>query len=136
MGALSLAQAEAGSDDRARLLERVTAYWQAEVQRDYVTSYQIFDPAVRAVTPLPAYVRGKRYLTVKGFQVEGIEVKGETASVQVGYRFEIEIPPPPAGMARASTAPVTKEGVLEDRWVRLDGTWFRTVSSGEGRRPE
>ena len=132
VGSVAEAQVAVRSDEEALLRTRVMNYWEAEAQKEYVVAYQFLEPKVRATVPLPDFVRMKRYLTVKGFRVEGIEIRGDSASVRVAFQLEVEIPPPPPGMERVTTGPITKEGVTTERWILMDGTWFRRVEVGAG----
>ena len=128
-------QAEPPSDEVAVLRARVDSFWQAEAQKDYVISYQLLEPQVRAALPLPDYVRPKRYLTVRSFSVEGIEVRGDSATVRVRYEFEVEVPPPPPGMERPpAKGPVLRQGVIGERWVRVGNAWFRMIQGVQGSR--
>lgn len=124
-------EAEPQSDEVAQLRARVVSFWQAEAQKDYVVSYQLLEPQVRAMLPLPEYVRPKRQLTVRSFRVEGIETNGDSATAQVKYELEIE---PPPGMRRPHMPPVIKEGVIGDSWVRLGEAWFRRIRGSQGAR--
>lgn len=125
---VTLGHAQTASD-LAALRERAIGYWQAEVRKDYITSYQFFEPNIRTSMTLPGFVRGKRFLTVKGFSVKDIAITGDSALVKIAYDFEIEIPPPPPGMERVTAGSVRKEGVFEEHWIRLRGIWFRTTSA-------
>ncbi len=128
VGGVAQAQAAAQSEEEALLKTRVVSYWQAEVEKGYVASYQFLEPGVRAALPLPDFVRRQRYLTVKSVRVQGIQINGDSATVEVEYELEVELPPPPPGLERMGAGPVSKAGVLTERWVRVSGTWFRTFS--------
>ena len=47
-----VAQADAGSEDEGLLRGRVVSFWQAEAQKDYITSYQLMEPSDRKSTRL------------------------------------------------------------------------------------
>jgi hypothetical protein len=113
------------------LKERVLAYWQARVRKDYRTQYDLLEPRGRAVNNPEEYGRGRQveYLAA---QVEDAERRGNFARARVRLLVRIQIP---AMLPRTAPIQRTETTVLDDYWVRIGDTWYRTVEADAGRPP-
>lgn len=107
-----------------QLRERVRAYWEARVRKDYRTEYELLEPRARARTSPDEYGRGRavEYLAA---QVEGVERRGNFARVAVRLLVNVMHPLLPGGSRRPAT-------VIEDQWVLLEGVWYRTLEADLG----
>jgi hypothetical protein len=109
------------------LRERVLAYWNARVKRDYRAEYDLLEPRARARTSADEYGRG-RAVEYMAAQVEDVEQRGNFARVTV--RLLVRISYPLAGMASR-----TEATALQDSWVRIGGVWYRTEEADLGGTP-
>lgn len=110
------------------LRERVLAYWQARVRKDYRAEYELLEPRARARLSAEEYGRGRavEYLAV---QVEGVERRGNFARVEVRLLVKVTVPLPQRVEA------LTQSVVLQDYWVQVGGTWYRTAEADAGAPP-
>ena len=103
--------------DVERLLDRMTEFWECRVRGDYVTIYDLMSPDIRESVSRSAFVGAKGFVNYYGFDIRSVEIAGEEARALVQYSWKANHPlfekSPP------------KEHVMEDVWVRRDGTWFR-----------
>src|SRR5262245_9859450 len=113
------------------LKERVLAYWQARVQRNYRGEYELLEPRARALLDPDEYGRGRtvQYLAV---QIEDAERRGNFARVGVRLLVRIQIPPI---FPRSPGIDSDQSTVLQDYWVRIEGTWYRTLEANAGATP-
>ncbi len=115
-----------------RLRERVLAYWQARVKKDYQAEYDLLEPRLRARVPAEEYGRG-RTIQYLGAQVESVERRGSFARVGVRILVKMTIPPLPIPQAAAVPSPQRTEAtLLQDHWVLIRGAWYRTQEADAG----
>ncbi|MGH7265771.1 MAG: hypothetical protein ACREMB_13115 [Candidatus Rokuibacteriota bacterium] len=107
--------------------ERVLAYWNARVRKDYRAEWELLEPRLRARTSPDEYGRGRsvEYLAA---QVEGVEQRGNFARVTVRLAIRFAHPLAPGRSHTDSTA-------LQDHWVRIQGVWYRTAEADAGTEP-
>jgi hypothetical protein len=103
------------------LRERAAAFWAARVAGDPNAQWELLEPRGRGrLTPLE-YVPGPGALKYLAYQVEDATVSGYFADVTVRVLVQPILP----------TARKTKIGpsgtVVKDRWVRIGGTWYRSL---------
>ena len=112
------------------LSQRVCAYWDLVVNRQYDQAYQYEYPLLKKEMDISTYLRTRsnpltRY---KEAEIESIEFReGDVADLEI--LFKIELSPPG----------VKKPGVIQvkrsDRWVKVKGIWYhvsaRTKNMGK-----
>lgn len=130
-GAEQAAALSVDSQSLEGLKERVLAYWQARVKKDYQAEYDLLEPRLRARVPAEEYGRGRtlQYLAV---QVESVERSGSFARVAVRVLVKITLPPLPLPQAAAATPDRTEATVLQDHWVSIRGLWYRSQEADAG----
>ena len=70
--------------------------------------------------------RAVKYL---GYQVEGASVRGYFAKVKVRLIVQPVLPSAPNRAVAPSAV------VIDDTWVRIGGTWYRSLEQEDGRAP-
>lgn len=108
------------------LRERVAAFWAARVAGDLETQWQLLEPRWKGRMTAAEYgsdLTGGRWLA---YQVEGATVNGYFATVKVRVLVRQVLPPSAADRPRITP----QATVVEDRWVRIGGAWFRTLDDG------
>jgi hypothetical protein len=116
------------------LKERVLAYWEARVRKDYRAEWDLLEPRLRARVPADEYGRG-RTLQYLGAQVESVERRGSFARVGVRVLVKITLPPLPLPQAPGAAAPAperTEAALVQDHWVLIRGAWYRTQEADAG----
>lgn len=115
--------------DVERLRERAAAFWAARVAHDPTKQWELLEPRGQGRVTAAEYggvVRAVKYLA---YQVEDANVHGYFAKVKV--RLIVQPVLPSAPQRRVAPAAV----VIEDSWVRVRGTWYRTLEQEDGRNP-
>ena len=114
------AGAVAASDDE-RLRERAAAFWAARVAGDPKAQWELLEPRGRGrLTPLE-YVPGPGAMKYLAYQVENATVNGYFADVTVRILVQPILPTTHKSKIGPSSTVVT------DRWVRIGGTWYRSL---------
>ena len=103
------------------LRERAAAFWAARVAGDPKAQWELLEPRGRGrFTPLE-YVPGPGAMKYLAYQVENATVNGYFADVSVRILVQPILPP----THRAKIGPSST--VVTDRWVRIGGTWYRSL---------
>jgi hypothetical protein len=108
----------------ARLKERVLAYWQARVRKDYRAEYDLLEPRARVWLNPDEYGRG-RVVEFLAAQVEGVERRGNFARANV--RLLVRVLHPLAGPGGRTDATL-----FPDHWVLINGEWYRSQEADLG----
>jgi hypothetical protein len=99
------------------LRERVSAFWQSRVSADWVKEYDLMSPDLREITTLSDYVSAKGFINYYAYEIERVEVNGDSGRARVRYTWRANHP----AFSKASPQLHT----MEDDWVRVGGTWFK-----------
>ena len=123
-GASSTAPASEGAvaaSEVERLRERAAAFWAARVAGDPKAQWELLEPRGRGrLTPLE-YVPGPGAMKYLAYQVETATVSGYFADVSVRLLVQPILP----AARKAKIGPSST--VVQDRWVRIGGTWYRSL---------
>ncbi|MDX1605503.1 MAG: hypothetical protein R3202_04870 [Candidatus Competibacterales bacterium] len=95
------------------LQNRVQAFWEARVAGDPITAFQYEEVSVNDTVTLQQYARSKgniRYRTAEVLDIHLLTPDEARAEVAI----EGVIP----GL------PDLYKGIVKDRWVKIDGTWY------------
>jgi hypothetical protein len=105
----------ASSGDVDTLRERAAAFWAARVARDPQIQWELLEPRGRGRTAPEDFAgQGGGYLA---YQVEGATVNGYFATVKVRVLVQLVLP--------SGGPPRLVSSVLDDRWIRVGGVWYR-----------
>jgi hypothetical protein len=122
----------ADPDQRAeRLAERVGEFWQARVDENYRRAYEMMDPFFRGRVSMLQHAGQLDRVDYIDAELlpETIRIDGNRAEVQVRATTEgketLSIGGEAFKVPRAS-------GVTDDKWVWLDGDWFRVYETNAG----
>ncbi len=99
------------------LAKRVSEFWDCRVKGDYVTIYDLMSPDIRATVTRPAFVGSKGFVNYYSYDIRSIHIDQDEAVATVYYTWKANHP------LFEKSEP--KEHVMEDRWVRIDGTWYK-----------
>jgi hypothetical protein len=110
------APAAAAKSDEAALRERATSYWKARVARD-PSARDFYVPAEKR----PEHTRVAEGGAVRftAFEIEGVEIQGETAIVSVKVESQID------GKTPFPIPDHIGKRTLRERWDRVDGLWYK-----------
>jgi hypothetical protein len=109
------------ASDVERLRERAAAFWAARVAGDPKAQWDLLEPRGRGrLTPLE-YVPGPGAMKFLAYQVENATVSGYFADVSVRILVQPILP----ATHKAKVGPSST--VVTDRWVRIGGTWYRSL---------
>jgi len=104
-----------------RLRERAAAFWAARVAGDPNAQWNLLEPRGRGrFTPLE-YVPGPGAMKYLAYQVENATVNGFFADVSVRLLVQPILP------AERKTKIGPSSTLVQDRWVRIGGTWYRSL---------
>jgi hypothetical protein len=104
-----------------RLRERAAAFWAARVAGDPNAQWELLEPRGRGrLTPLE-YVPGPGAMKYLAYQVENATVSGYFADVSVRLLVQPILPVTQKSKVGPSST------VVQDRWVRIGGTWYRSL---------
>ncbi|HEV8713597.1 MAG TPA: hypothetical protein VGX03_12315 [Candidatus Binatia bacterium] len=121
--AFAACTSERRGDQAQSLEERVRGFWEARIAGDDLKAYSYEAYSQTGKMTPTQYVRARspvfRYRT---YTVKGIEEQGDEATVTIDLRYSLALP--------------TKKDVnlamdLQERWVRLDGQWYRQLEKPE-----
>ena len=104
-----------------RVRERAAAFWAARVAGDPKAQWELLEPRGRGrFTPLE-YVPGPGAMKYLAYQVENATVSGYFADVSVRLLVQPILP------AARKTKIGPSSTLVQDRWVRIGGTWYRSL---------
>jgi hypothetical protein len=104
-----------------RVRERAAAFWAARVAGDPNAQWELLEPRGRGrLTPLE-YVPGPGAMKYLAYQVENATVSGYFADVSVRLLVQPILPP----TRKTKIGPSST--LVQDRWVRIGGTWYRSL---------
>jgi hypothetical protein len=114
------------TDDVESLRARVATFWAARVKGDATAQWELLEPRGRNRMSAGDYGAGGHAVRYLGYQVEEAKVNGYFADVRV----------------RLLVVPIFNDGrkvgpqvtVTEDSWVRIRGTWYRSLEQDQSQR--
>jgi hypothetical protein len=110
------------------LRERAAAYWAARMAGDDRGQWELLEPRGRGRMTSQEYGAGRRGIRYLGYQVEEATINGYFATVKVRVLVQPVLP-------RLASTPV-QAVLMDDPWVRVDGTWYRQMDESQPQRPE
>jgi hypothetical protein len=118
------------ADRRERLVRRATAFWRSYVDGDFAQGFRLMDPFFRARTSAEQFASRVGQIDYSAFEVldDAIGITENHAKVPVRVRFEARAFQ--VGDETGSIPPT--ETTVEDRWVWLDGDWFKVYTGRSG----
>lgn len=108
------------------LRERTAAFWAARVANDQVKQWELLEPRGQGRVTALEYAGVPRAVKYIAYQVEDATVRGYFATVKV--RLIVQPTLPTANQRQVPPAAV----VIDDKWVRVRGTWYRSLEQEEG----
>ena len=119
-----VAERAVAASEVERLRERAAAFWAARVAGDPNAQWEFLEPRGRGrFTPLE-YVPGPGAMKYLAYQVEDATVNGYFADVSVRLLVQPILP----AARKQKIGPSST--VVQDRWVRIGGTWYRSLEQG------
>ncbi len=111
------------SEDVETLRARAASFWAARVRGDVNAQYQVLEPRGKARTSPAEYGGAPGAVRYLAYQVEDATVKGFFATVKVRLVFQ---PILSTTTTRPTVVPPASV-VVEDRWIRIQGVWYRVL---------
>ena len=109
------------------LAERAREFWQARVAGDDLKAYNYEAYSKTGKMTLQQYIRARNpALKYTAYEVKGIVEKGDEATVSVEIQYHLVI---------AARGELDLPATLDERWVRIDGQWFRQLEKPEESQP-
>jgi hypothetical protein len=127
--ALAPPSPEALARDAEALRERAAEFWKARVALDATKQWELLEPRGRGRMAPAEYGGVPRAVKYLAYQVEDANIRGYFGTVKV--RLIVQPVLPSAPNRRIAPAAV----VIDDSWVKIQGTWYRALEQEEGRRP-
>jgi hypothetical protein len=110
------------------LRQRAAAFWAARVAGDASKQWELLEPRGRG-RMTPDEYRAKDPGKYLAYQVEDAKVDGYFAKVKVRV---IIMPVRPPAVSGPPIAVVPVANVVDDVWVRINGTWFHSLEPDGG----
>ncbi len=117
---VAAAAATTGEAADAVVTRRAKARWDALINKDYGTAYEMLTPGTRATTPRADYVRGLLGVNIvwTGANVEAVECgEPEVCEAHVKVTYTLRSGQPGVGK-------LTGFDVVNERWLLSDGQWY------------
>jgi len=122
---IKLAEQGNGVGSEQALKNRVTTYWKALVESNYETSYSFLDPFIRTAWPVSTYKQRLGLIKYRDkIIIDSVKIHGHFADVNLrvtAYVPEFEM------QGKKHSAP-DREVPITERWLWVDGNWFREYS--------
>jgi len=115
--------------DAEVLRERAAEFWKARVALDATKQWELLEPRGRGRMAPAEYGGVQRAVKYLAYQVEDANVRGYFGTVKI--RLIVQPVLPSAPTRRIAPAAV----VIDDSWVKIQGTWYRALEQEDGRRP-
>jgi|SRR5712692_2331360 len=114
---------ERQGDEVRSLEEQVRGFWEARIAGDDIKAYNYEAYSKTGKMTLQQYVRARNpALKYKAYGVKGIGEKGDEATVTVDITYHLVI---------AARGDLDLSTTIDERWVRLDGQWYRQLEQPE-----
>lgn len=108
----------AGPAPDESLRGRVARYWEARMQGDLLTTYQLHEPAFRRAVTFVAFAQGRGATPTLAYEILNERVEGELAFVTVKKQSIVKHP--------KLIKPVQPRWTeSEEQWIRVEGVWYR-----------
>ena len=100
-----------GFGEEKTIRKRAQGYWDARVSGELKAIAPFAHPLQKAL-------QDNSVLITESYEITGVKVDGDTASVGVKAKYRLK---------QAAFAKVTREIALDDQWVRYKGEWYHQV---------
>jgi hypothetical protein len=123
----SLKLAEKGSSvgNEQALKNRVTTYWKALADSNYESSYSYLDPFIHAAWPVTIYKQRLGMIKYREkITIDSVQIHGHFADVNLRVTAYV----PEFEMAGKKHSAPDREVAITERWLWIDGNWFREYS--------
>lgn len=104
--------------DEEVIKQRVMAYWNHRINREFEKMYPYEDPLFRKRISLVAYIRqyGNPAMSYTSFEIHDIKLKdGDNAEVMLKAGVRLKVP---------GTRAFEHDTDLTEQWVMIDGEWY------------
>jgi uncharacterized beta-barrel protein YwiB (DUF1934 family) len=110
--------------DEKSLKLRVNEYWQAMQDSRYDASYPLLDPFLRSQWNQDMYKQRMGRIKYTAHSIEAVDIHGNFADVRVKITGSV----PKFMLNGKEVSAPERDAVLVERWLFLDGSWFREYS--------
>ncbi len=109
------------AEEESSLSQRVHAFWQAREQQEWKLVYQHLDPTFKEKTSEEKFLKSKAKYSYLFHRVEWVEVIGENGRAKVVYTHKLNDP--------TLTKLDAQENVALEKWIKVNGQWYRRMSA-------
>jgi len=121
--AFGACSSERRGGEAGRLEERVKEFWEARIAGNDLKAYNYEAYSKTGKMTLQKYLRARSpLLKYKTYEVKKAVENGDEALVTVDFIYHLIVP------ARADLDLST---IIDERWVRIDGQWYRELEKPE-----
>lgn len=111
-------QTQGGLEQAGRLRERASWYWDARIKGDQMIAYTVHEPAFRRAVSQQTFAPSMTVTRVLAYEIVGTRIQGDLGFVRVKIQSTS-----PFALPAKRAEPKWQE--IEERWVRVDGEWYR-----------
>ena len=97
------------------LRARVTAFWEARLQKDHAAIYEIYEPRLHEVATPAEFLRSRGLIDYFVYTIDDVRVDGDKGTSKVRYTWKPNHP--------SFSKMKPKDDVMEDQWIFADGEW-------------
>jgi len=113
---------------KQRLLKRAGEFWKAYVDGDFIGVYDMWDPFIRARVTKKSFAATFGQTDYLDARIEDVTITENFADVKVKVKFEAKH----LHIGRMHTSVPPTERDFRERWIWVDGDWFKVFSSRSG----
>lgn len=103
--------------EEGSLESRVKTFWEVRIAGEDIKAYDFEEYSKKGSMSLEQYIRARNpALRYKTYKIKEVEENGDNAIVKLDVGYNLSLPT--RGQFNMTTE-------ITDRWVRLDGQWYR-----------
>jgi hypothetical protein len=106
--------------DEDVLKERIMAYFNFKIKKEFDKSYEYEDPLYRKTISLSRYIKNQGHRQVKAARIENLSIEGDKASVVMTLRVKVRLVSE-VGMAAQD---IEHDAQTPQTWIKSDGQWY------------
>jgi len=106
--------------DEDVLKERIMAYFNFKIKKEFDKTYEYEDPLYRKTISLSKYIQKQGQRQVKAATIEKLSIEGDKASVVMALRVKVRLVSE-VGMA---VQDIEHDAKTPQTWIKSDGQWY------------
>ena len=109
--------------DEDVLKERIMAYFNYRINKEFDKTYEYEDPLYRKTVSLTRYIQKQGHRQVKAARIEKLSIEGDKAAVVMTLRVKVRLVSQ-VGMAAQD---IEHDTQVTQTWIKSDGQWYHAL---------